>query len=322
VLLPWLTALFPQAITRGASELVLLKVLDPLPEPVYGDLYFELHEQKQEVYIVTHIDAKAWPDGRGYIRFGFSLDKQAEYLDYQHFIADYRAAVGRYREVRRDIDRYHDQRRVREGIGLSEPLNADLQSLWDAALPESLRISESALRAEMESFTQLKPLVVGDVVKVPCLVPHSLQHGVRTIEFQTPVYERKILSFAQKVLTQDEWDTDDALAVAQNGGAADHGFELMHADSGSYLENIVEFSDFSVLRLRLQPGAAFNYCSSDYAVFIGVKGAVSCDKMLVKAEQACIMPAILDQVCMINNDQEEAILLIARPAELKCSQVI
>jgi hypothetical protein len=201
---------------------------------------------------------------------------------------------------------------------LTEPLDGALQSSWDAALPESLRVSERALREKMDAFTRLKPLVVGDVVKVPCLVPHSLQHGVRTIEFQTPVYERKILSFAQKVLTQHEWDTEDALAVVKAGPLIDHDFELIDADVGCYLENIVEFSDFSVFRLRLQPGARFNYCSQDYAVLVGVKGSVHCDKVLVKAEQACIMPAILGQVCMINNDQEEAILLIARPAELKC----
>ena len=35
---------------------ILLKVLAPNPEPNLGDLYFELHEKKTEVYVVTNIN--------------------------------------------------------------------------------------------------------------------------------------------------------------------------------------------------------------------------------------------------------------------------
>jgi len=41
------------------APVILLKVLDPHPTPVLGDLYFEVHARKRELYIVTAIDRKA-----------------------------------------------------------------------------------------------------------------------------------------------------------------------------------------------------------------------------------------------------------------------
>ena len=48
-----------------AAPVILLKVLDPHPEPVRGDLYFEVHEHKREVYVVTAVDRNAWPGRPG-----------------------------------------------------------------------------------------------------------------------------------------------------------------------------------------------------------------------------------------------------------------
>ena len=78
--IPWLLVLLPKRLL-GAEQtsLNLLKILDPLPEPVYGDLYFELHEEKREVYVVTHVDPQSWPDGEGSIRFGFEASVRDEF---------------------------------------------------------------------------------------------------------------------------------------------------------------------------------------------------------------------------------------------------
>jgi hypothetical protein len=165
--------------------LTLLKILDPSSTPVLGDLYFELHEEKREVYVVTHIDREAWPDGVGYIRYGFAPERVGQFANEAEFRSAYLAAVQAYESVRRALD-----------------------SLPEGAEPDrELLALEPVLREGMNSFTGLRALRVGDVVEVPLLVPHALLHGVRTVEFQTPTYERKILSFAQKVLTQDHWDT-------------------------------------------------------------------------------------------------------------------
>ena len=45
----------PEQATRG-QPLLLLKILDPLPTPVLGELYLEVHETKQEAYVVTEVN--------------------------------------------------------------------------------------------------------------------------------------------------------------------------------------------------------------------------------------------------------------------------
>ena len=144
--------------TTANQPLLLLKVLDPSPEGVVGDLYFEVHETKQEVYIVTHIDHDAWPDAVGQMRFGMSQQRRAEFKSDQAFRAAYRKAVGDYEAIRRQIDENGS---------------------------EAARAAEQAARTEMESFTSIRDLRIGDVIRVPTWTPHSLQHGVRVVEFQT-----------------------------------------------------------------------------------------------------------------------------------------
>ncbi|MDX2350038.1 MAG: hypothetical protein QNK32_06580, partial [Porticoccus sp.] len=212
--LPWLLSVAPRRFAANCEQKInLLKILDPLPEAVYGDLYFELHEEKREVYVVTHIDRDAWPDGVGAIRFGFNPECRAEYLTDDAFKTAYQSSVQHYEVVRREVDSLLDSCRQSEGVGLDAPVSAEVVKSWMSQLPETLRQQEANLREQMNRFSALLPLRVGDVVQVPLLTPHSLQHGVRTVEFQTPVYERMILSFAQKVLTQTHWDTEKAIAM-------------------------------------------------------------------------------------------------------------
>ena len=46
----------------------------------------------------------------------------------------------------------------------------------------------------------------GDVVVVPPGAPHCLPRGISVVEFQTPVFERRILAATGPVVTQDGWD--------------------------------------------------------------------------------------------------------------------
>src|SRR5690606_4251251 len=145
----------------------------------------------------------------------------------------------------------------------------------------------------MEAFTGELRLGVGDVVKVPRLVPHSLQHGVRTVEFQTPVYERLILSFAQKVLTQSHWDTDEALDVLLMDPPAVEPFAVLEAGEGWQEELIVEFDDFEVRRLTLQPGAERQLrAPRDYSLCMAVGGALEVGQLTLEADQALLLPPV------------------------------
>ncbi len=341
--LPWLLSLAPQRLVSGlAQKLTLLKILDPLPEEVYGDLYFEMHEQKQEVYVVTHVDREAWKTGVGGIRFGFDTTKRAQFASDEAFRQAYLKAVKAYEKVRREIDSSLDEKRREEGIGLDEPVAAETTKRWQQTLPNALRVQEQQRRRAMESFTAMKPLHKGDVVKVPCFTPHSLQHGVRTVEFQTPVYERKILSFAQKVLTQSNWDTEQAVARMQLDNPVQPPLTKLASEQGVVVEQVVEFDDFRVYRVTLAAGACWRLDSPfAYAVVMSIAGeivlsasAIEIEKrkgkpleietiennaadhwLLLNEEQAALLPAGLHQPGIYNRADTTAIALLSLPVQ-------
>ena len=57
--LPYALNLFKkQMLADDLESLILLKTLNPVAEKTIGDLYYELHEKKWEVYVVTEIDKR------------------------------------------------------------------------------------------------------------------------------------------------------------------------------------------------------------------------------------------------------------------------
>lgn len=291
--LPWLTAIggYPLLGVDAQSPL-LLKILDPLPDDVYGDLYFEMHEEKIEVYVVTDVNPDAWPDGEGAIRFGFDERVLAQYDSRDDFKRAYADSVHAYREVRREIDAAFDSRRRAEGIDAGAVVRPDTLEAWKAQLEPSLTAREHELRSRMNAFTALQPLALGDVVRVPPFTPHSLQHGVRVIEFQTPHYERYILSFAQKVLTQDHWDTDEAVERINWGARFDKSLALIESGEGYRVEMAADFSAFEVHRVQLSPGAVYALPPRDtYALAITIYGQPAVAGRALSPEQAALLPA-------------------------------
>ncbi len=269
--IPWLQAVVPESCLGASAEpLVLLKILDPLPQPVVGDLYFELHEEKREVYVIIGIDPGAWPGGQGGIRLGFNPRHLADYADQRAFRQAYLRAVQAYEGVRRELDGL-----ARQGL---EPEPAQLEC-------------EQSLRETMNGFTCLRPVGVGDVVTVPLRVPHSLQHGVRTIEFQTPVYERKILSFAQEVQTQDHWDTADAVRSMVLEAPPQPEFPLLQQGDGLRVERVVNFHDFEVRRITLCGGAHLSVeIREAYGLLMVFAGVLHLPGATYGSEQALFLP--------------------------------
>lgn len=252
--LPWVLDLLQPP---EAQPPTLLKVLDPCADEVRGNLYFELHETKQEVYIVTAIDPQAWPQGVGQIQLGFCQAKRAQLGSDEHFRQSYLAAVEGYRQVRQQLDQLLEQGAVA------------------AELPEPLLALEQQLRKQMNSFVAHRPLQVGDVVRVPCHLPHALQHGVQVVEFQTPVYERKILSFAQKVLTQNHWDTTEAIEIATLDAPQPEVFTVLHQGADYTLELLAEFGEFEVLRLAVHQPLSFPLAVQGTQVLMLIQGELA-----------------------------------------------
>jgi len=173
---------------------------------------------------------------------------------------------------------------------------------------------ERQLREAMDSFTHMRPLRVGDVVVVPLLLPHALQHGVRTIEFQTPVYERKILSFAQKVLTQDHWDTREAVPQALLCPPDEQPFACLRQEHGVLVERIVDFPDFEVRRVRLEGGASIALEPiPDYALVMVTEGELALDSGTYGAEQALLLPRGYRGRLIPANPAQSLVLLLAIP---------
>ncbi|MCA2959888.1 MAG: hypothetical protein IOD12_06510 [Silvanigrellales bacterium] len=217
---PWLLAAGKEAVFgEGVKELLLLKILDPWPEPVRGDLYTEVHAEKNEVYVCTHA-----PKEGGWLRFGIHpLAWEEAGRNADVYKSRYLAAVREYEVIRRRLDAKSDT------------------DASEVAL-------EVQLRERMNSFTALHPLQRGSVARVPVGVPHALQAGCRVVEFQTATYERAIVSFAQKVLTQPHWDTEKALALLNVEEALR---SPLVPETGEQEECIVDFPAFEVWRVRI-----------------------------------------------------------------------
>ena len=265
------------------QEVLLLKILDPVSTPVLGDLYFEVHETKQEVYVVTRVDPDAWASQSGAIRFGMNQQRRKLYADDGEFREAFLKAVQAYEVVRRRLD-----------ANTPEPDDANL---------------EQRLRKTMNDFTALQSLNVGDVVKVPTWTPHALQHGVRVVEFQTATYERYIISFAQQVVTQDHWDSPHAIARMRLEPPAPPVFEQVQQG----IERIVKFDDFNVWRCRQVSKPLQLPQHIPYAVCMCIEGQVQVGDLTLGSEEACFVPkAAIDQHLLIQGT--EAQTLIAAPA--------
>jgi hypothetical protein len=236
----------------------LLKVLDPLPQRVTGDLYFEVHEEKREVYVVTSIDPKAWPDGQGGIRFGMDQTRRSEAESDKAFRSAFLASVKTYEQIRRSID-------------AGERIDPQ---------------AERQARADYEAFTAMRRLNVGDVVVVPTWTPHSLQHGVRVVEFQTPTYERYIIAFAQKVLTQNHWDSEHAVANMSLDAPDEPAFEQVN----DHLERVARFDHFNVCRGVVGPDPHTLRSNLPYALVISLDGHMNVGGLRLAPEQAAFIP--------------------------------
>ncbi len=292
--IPWLQSVLPCASAGVPGEpLVLLKILDPSPQPVLGDLYFELHESKREAYVVTRISRQAWPDGVGYIRYGFNPRHIARYPSEDAFRADYLDAVLAYEAQRRTMDALADKGGV--------------------AAPAQLA-TERRLREHMDSFTAMRPVQAGDVVQVPVLLPHALQHGVRVVEFQTPTYERKILSFAQKVLTQDHWDSREAVAAMRLAPPEESGRVQRPGSAGVGIEQIVDFPEFEVERVTISGGSRWlAEAASTYRLLIVLSGELTLAGAVYGSEQAVLLPRQWQGELLASQAASPLEFLLARP---------
>jgi len=262
--LPYALGMFPVPLVgEGTPSPILLKTLEPWPDAVLGDLYLEMHREKWEVYVVLEVDPQAWPEGVGCLRAGLHPDRLAAYSE-EHgamgvaaLVNDLREAIRAYEQVRERIDALLDEEVQRRGDDPAAPREPALQRELLAGLPAGLHDEEARLREGVEGFLGLIPLRAGDVVCLPPGVLHSLQHGIRVVEFQTPTYERLIAMFAQKVLTQSHWDTDAALDAMHREAYQPPALVSLPTPAGMTAERVVDFPQFQVDRYGVSAGTVY-----------------------------------------------------------------
>ena len=160
----------------------------------------------------------------------------------------------------------------------------------------------------MDAFTSMHPLEVGDVIKVPTWLPHSLQHGVRVVEFQTPTYERFIISFAQKVVTQDHWDFEHAIAKMSIDAPEAAQFESVAPG----IERIARFADFNVWRIACDAAGEVRLPESlPYAVCMAIGGPLRVGDLDLQAEQASFIPHLGLSTATLSGEQHTQALVAA-----------
>jgi hypothetical protein len=153
------------------------------------------------------------------------------------------------------------------------------------------RERETLLREEMNRFTLARPLREGDVVSIPRKLPHALQHGVRVVEFQTPEYERMILSFDQKAFTQNHWDTREAISIMDLTAPPVTPPLILQDGYPVRVERLGAFPEFEVFRVTFESGGEWLWDSSDsYSLLLVVSGQLSVGGLSFTADQAALIP--------------------------------
>jgi hypothetical protein len=288
--LPWALAALPKAF-GGIATPILVKVLAPSPSADSGDLYFEVHRDKEEVYVVTDVDEDAWPDGWARVRYGFRPES-IEALGENGFRLAFTTAAHAHTRAQRSLGR---QPLPRGEVPPGHPL-------------ANVRRS----RARLESMLNIRGLEIGDVVRVPPGLPHGLMHGVRVVEFQTPEFERRVLYAAQALAPADTPPLPELLADVRLDVPQDPPPKTRSPAEGVRTSRIARMRDFDVHRFELDAGAATVLPRAPYAVLVGVGGTPSCGGVTLQREQA----ALLSGTALLRHleaDDEPAAALLAIP---------
>jgi hypothetical protein len=268
-ILPWALSVAPRRLTNDRNEgILLVKVLEPFSDPLYGNLYYEIHPRKQEVYIVTDIDRDVWPDGIGEIRVGINQGRRRFYKDARAFREDLAKTLMAYRHVRARIDRHITAHDKANRLSLTTALTPHDKRRLDRYVPVSLKKSERKLRGALESFLNTEYVTAGDIVKILPNTPHCVQHGVRCLGYQTQDYDRLIMAFSQKVLTQADWDIEEAVTAMMLSGYAPTrpGHSVMLSPE-IVKEHVARLRAFAIVRLSLPRGSSYRMDNhTDYSL--------------------------------------------------------
>ena len=229
------------------------------------------------------------------------------------FKSAYLEAVTDYQRARNEIDNLLDTKKSEADFALSDPVAPAQLARWLSTLPDAILQQEAELKQAMYAFTELRSIRVGDVIQVKPLLPHSLQHGVRVVEFQTAHYERHILSFTQKVLTQKHWDTEIALEQAMVEIPEEIALSKVFTSEVCVVECVADFKQFKAFRIKLDQHASYTHDTTSYVLAMLISGSATVSEHSLTPEQALFLPASNGNI-KIETTNQSAVLLLAIPA--------
>ena len=146
------------------------------------------------------------------------------------------------------------------------------------------RAAEASGRVDdVQAFMRAVPLEVGDAVAIAPRVPHSLLRGVSVVEFQTPVFERKILAASQRVATQQGWDSAEAVDLMDLETQP----RVTPANAAAR-QILAANATFTVTRHRLADGATLTV--DGWSVGWVVRGELRHDDLAFRGRSAWISP--------------------------------
>jgi hypothetical protein len=132
------------------------------------------------------------------------------------------------------------------------------------------------------------------------------------VEFQTPVFERKILSFAQRVLTQTDWDTEHAIRDMRLLPPPGNGVLTLLDEGGARVERIADMPGFEVRRLQVEPGGELSVAVANrYALAMVLQGGISLPDCDLGPEQAAWLPRGWQAELTVPAGSPRLVLLIA-----------
>ena len=253
------------------------------------------------MYVVTEIDKTAWPSGTGIIKAGLHPDKIEEYKNKygnnweEALRGEFKSAVSEYEKIRLQIDGSQDN------------------------ITKILLEKEKFLRDKASSFVGDLPVIVGDIISFPVFQIHSLRHGIKVVEFQTPHYERLILMFAQKVITQNHWDTENAINKLETAGYHPPKLDCIHNSKYLIVERFTDFPQFNFDRIRLEPKKTYEIqLDGRYQLLIIISGRAtvvtqSGKTINLKKEESLFFPVSMGRYLIENIGDFQMICLIATP---------
>jgi hypothetical protein len=306
-----LNALGSYGVRSPSKVPILLKILEPSPDPKRGSLYFELHEKKEEVYIVSGVSRDAWSSSVGKMKYGVSQKKRSEFESDDQFKEAFKSLCLEYETCRRNIDEYLADL----SSGNSKVSSGEKTLPLEDNVPKDWREREAKLESEINHFVGWLDLRQGDVVKVQKLVPHSLQFGITVVEFQTPVYERLIVTFNQKVLTQSHWDVSKAFEIMDINPPLTQSLKCLLDHAQICIEEVVDFFDFDVVRLT-QKSRSFSIDLSQWghAIIFALNNTLTVigeDEVRLDSGDACFIPAAAKSI-QVECGSEGAVWLLGR----------